>query len=272
MPAPATSIQPDCLIGDSAFEGCSKLENLYLSNNLTSIGRNAFAGTGIKEISIPDGITKIPFQAFYGCSELTEVTISGSVTTIEDSAFSSCSKLEIITIPNSVTSISGGAFFNCSKLSKVYCQADPDKLTWGASSSDFISNKGTTCYVASRFLSKYESKFSGINVDFVGITYASGTCGENINWTIDGDGTMTISGTGDMTDYSSEYDVPWCSNRTVVSTVIISDGITSIGDWAFYHCDNLTSISMPDSITAIGIRAFSETKNLKSQVWCSWWR
>ena len=251
-------------IGDSAFANCTELNYVSLPDDLKSIGNNAFMNTGLTNITIPSGVTTIPFQAFYACKDLESVTLPGTITSIEDSAFFGCSRLKEITIPNSVTSISGGAFFNCNKLATVYCQADPDKLTWGASSSDFISNKGTKCYVASRFLSIYESKFSDINIDFESKFYGSGTCGENINWTLDGDGTLTITGTGDMTDYSSEYDVPWCSNRTVVSTVIISDGITSIGDWAFYHCDNLTSISMPDSITAIGIRAFSETKNLKS--------
>lgn len=251
-------------IGESAFEGCSKLERLYLSDNLTSIGRNAFAGTGIKEISIPDGVTTIPYQAFYGCSELTDVAIPGSVTTIEDSAFSSCSKLEIITIPGSVTSISGGAFFNCSNLSKVYCQADPDKLTWGASSSDFISNKGTKCYVASRFISEYETKFAGINVDFEANIYASGTWGENISWTLDGDGTLFISGTGKMNDFEYMGQVAWSSYLPEIRSVIISDGITSVANWSFYCCNNLTNVSLPDSITTIGKRAFSETKSLKS--------
>lgn len=251
-------------IGDGVFSGCSSLKSVSIPESVTSIKRTAFMNSGIETVTIPYGVTSIESQVFYGCGKLESVTIPNSVTSIGDSAFQSCSKLETITIPASVTSISGGAFLNCSKLSKVYCQADPDKLTWGASSSDFISNKGTTCYVASRFLSKYESKFSGINVDFVGNTYASGTCGENINWAIDGDGTMTITGTGDMTDYSSEYDVPWYSYRTLVNTVIISDGITSVGAHAFFHFDNLSSISLPDSITTIGRRAFGETKCLKT--------
>ena len=254
-------------IGDSAFEGCSKLDDLHLSENLTSIGRGAFARTGVKEISIPDGVTKIPYQAFYGCSDLTKITIPGSVTTIEDSAFSGCSKLETITLPPSVTSISGGSFSGCDKLASVYCQADPDKLTWGASSSDFISNKGTKCYVASRFITKFESKFGSINVDFEANTYASGTCGENVNWTLDGDGTLFITGTGPMEDYTGSWGggAPWYDNyKDTITSVVIGDGVTTVGSYAFYKCINLTSVSLPDSIKIIKRRAFSETHSLAS--------
>ena len=254
-------------IGDSAFEGCSKLASPYLSENLTSIGRGAFARTGVKEISIPDGVTKIPYQAFYGCSDLTKITIPGSVTTIEDSAFYGCSKLETITLPPSVTSISGGSFSGCDKLASVYCQADPDKLTWGASSSDFISNKGTKCYVASRFITKYESKFGSINVDFEANSYASGTCGENVNWTLDGDGTLFITGSGPMKDYTSSWDggAPWYDNYiNTITSVVISDGVTTVGNYAFQYCRKLVSVSLPDSIISIGDNAFRETSSLKS--------
>ncbi len=88
----------------------------------------------------------------------------------------------------------------------------------------------------------------------------SGTCGDNVTWTLDDAGTLTISGTGDMYDYakSSGY-----SNRSI-NKIIISDGVTSIGDDAFYGCENLANITIPDSVTSIGDDAFSNCKSLTS--------
>ncbi len=86
---------------------------------------------------------------------------------------------------------------------------------------------------------------------------ASGTCGDNLTWELTDDGTLTISGTGAMTNYS--YDsAPWFSNRFSITKVIINNGVTSIGDYAFFYCENLTSIIIPDSVTIIGNSAFYE--------------
>ena len=89
-------------------------------------------------------------------------------------------------------------------------------------------------------------------------TTASGKCGDNLTWTLDGDGTLTISGTGEMWDYSYDSNAPWYSSRSSVKCVIISDGVTNIGNYAFYYCycRSLTSVTIPDSVTSIGGHAF----------------
>ncbi len=80
---------------------------------------------------------------------------------------------------------------------------------------------------------------------------ASGTCGENLTWELTDDGTLTISGIGDMTDIY--YDI------SSISKVIINEGVTSIGDSAFAFCTSLTSITIPDSVTSIGDHAFESS-------------
>ncbi len=84
---------------------------------------------------------------------------------------------------------------------------------------------------------------------------ASGECGENLIWYLTEDGTLTISGEGAMEDYDYES-TPWYGYRYSIISVVIEDGATSIGNYAFYSCISLTSIEIPDSITSIGSSAF----------------
>lgn len=90
----------------------------------------------------------------------------------------------------------------------------------------------------------------------------SGTCGENVTWTLDANGTLTISGTGDMKNYSNYNWVvaPWRDKD--ITSVVIKNGVTSIGDYAFYFCDKLTNITIPDSVTSIGRSSFCCCDNL----------
>ncbi|MCC8068894.1 MAG: leucine-rich repeat protein [Ruminococcus sp.] len=91
----------------------------------------------------------------------------------------------------------------------------------------------------------------------------NGSCGENCTYSFDiTTGTLTISGTGDMENYSSSSDVPWYSFKEDIKTIIIEDGVTSIGNDAFYGCISLTEVTMPNSITSIGEYAFFWCKSL----------
>ena len=94
----------------------------------------------------------------------------------------------------------------------------------------------------------------------------SGNCGlfTEITWTLDtSTGILEISGEGSMWDYSYGNDyTPWYDYRSSITTVTIEDGVTSIGDYAFFDCDGLTSVTIPNSVTSIGIRSFSNCKSL----------
>lgn len=103
----------------------------------------------------------------------------------------------------------------------------------------------------------------------------SGYCGgegdgKNLTWSLDSDGLLTISGTGEMLDFiDHNYDrisTPWNSVKSSIKQVSIETGVTSIGDHAFKNCTNLTNITISDSVTSIGIRVFESCSSLKSLV------
>ena len=92
----------------------------------------------------------------------------------------------------------------------------------------------------------------------------SGTCGENLTWALTEDGTLTISGEGQMYHYDTDNRAPWYEQMASITSVFIKDGVTSIGNYAFHYCRNLTSIDIPDGVTSIGDYAFYFCHSLTS--------
>ena len=109
-------------------------------------------------------------------------------------------------------------------------------------------------------------------VNAAGIT-ASGTCGTNVTWMLDEDGVLTISGSGAMpsyveteTDegelYVDPLDTPWETYKSSITAVVIGEGISRVGDGAFWGCAAISSVSFPSSCTTIGISSFRECTGL----------
>jgi len=90
----------------------------------------------------------------------------------------------------------------------------------------------------------------------------SGTWGDHISWNIS-DSVLTISGDSAM-NWISNTDVPWREHYSSIAAVVINEGITSIGDFAFYSCANLTSITIPNSVESIGYSAFESCTSIIS--------
>ena len=91
----------------------------------------------------------------------------------------------------------------------------------------------------------------------------SGTCGENLTWTLSEDGVLTISGTGDMEDYTShQTPAPWYQYKEQIVSIDMKRGITNIGADAFIRCSVLTNVIIPESVRGIGDYAFGICRNL----------
>lgn len=103
--------------------------------------------------------------------------------------------------------------------------------------------------------------FAGVFFNADAAAY-SGSCGEDASWSFDSaDGVLSISGTGSMTDYIAKGS-PWYDFHSEIKSVVISEGITDIGDNAFYDCGNLSSVTLYDGLKCIGVNAFRNCESL----------
>ena len=252
-------------IGNSAFDSCMNLTSVTIPNSVTCIEIAAFAYCkNLTSITIPDNVTSIGNAEFMECSNLTSITIPGSVTSIGIDAFYGCTSLTNITIPDSVTNIGAAVFENCSSLKTISlsCKSSLKKSDFG-NQADLVSynHKNAITHDATE-PTETDPGYSGDrycpDCDTVlekGYTY---WIEDNLTWKLYEDGTLNISGTGAMKDYShSESNQSPVFDNDIIKSVVIEDGVTSIGNSAFWSCGGLISVTIPDSVTSIGNFAFS---------------
>ncbi len=237
-------------IGDYAFETCRSLTDIAIPDSVTGIGRNAFrACIGLTSVTIPTGTTSIGAGAFIYCKNLESMTIPEGVTSINSGTFTGCSSLTSLTLPDSVTNIStGDEEDTIPRTVTIHAPCGSASYTWA-------TGNGYSCVLI------HDPDESGVcrrcGKDAGVACY--GTCGENLRWEIDDAGVLTITGTGQMTDYWPRG--PW---GTAVKQAVLESGVTSIGDYAFLGCSSLTGVTIPNSVTSIGYEAFSGCSSLTS--------
>ena len=95
------------------------------------------------------------------------------------------------------------------------------------------------------------------------VAVGNGECGENVTWTLNEEGVLSIEGSGSMTDYPNYSSIPWYSLRNSIKSVTVSEGITSIGNRAFYNCSSIADISLPQTLSEIGDYAFNGCESLE---------
>ena len=209
----------------------------------------------VKEIIIENDVQHIGNHAFYGCTGLTSVTIPDSVTSIGNYAFYDCTGLTSVTIPSSVESIGSLAFSNCSQLKDIFYGGS--ELAWKLRFSNVSVSGNTTVH--------FEQSTGQILV-----SGNCGTDGDNLTWTINDRGNLTVSGKGAMKDYTQSYinyqyvnTSPWGNYAKCLYSAVIENGVTSIGDYAFAFCKNLKSVTIGEDVSNFGSCAFRECSNLE---------
>lgn len=89
-----------------------------------------------------------------------------------------------------------------------------------------------------------------------------GICNDHLSWELSSSGVLHIFGEGEMMDFDTYKNTPWYSVYKYITSVVIEDGVTSVGDYAFYYCMHLTSITIERDVVRIGEKAFASDKNL----------
>ena len=248
-------------IEDVAFCMCDALQTVTLPGTLTSMGANVFSNcTSLTRVTIPDSLKALPQGTFAQCTGLTEVTLPETLESIGVAAFYNCRALERLTVPETVTSIGEMVFGECAKLAQINIPVGVTEIAEGTfylcdSLTDVYYGGNASQWAAVIIGNSNEPLLEAV-IHFTVSDYI-GTCGENLTWVLTDDGTLTISGSGDMANYDSySPTAPWYEFRTSVKSVVINEGVTSIGEWTFCGCNNLTSITIPESVTSIGCYAF----------------
>ena len=221
--------------GSGKIEDCrSDIDQPWYSNR-----------SDITSVVIEPGVTSIGSQAFYECSNLTSITIPSGLTSIGEQAFGNCTGLTSITIPSGFISIGDYAFWNCTGLTSITIQNGVTSIGTGA----FWNCTGLTS-----------------------ITIPSSVTSIGVNVFYNCTGLTDITVDSSNPSYCSESGVLFNKDKTTLiyyplgknGSYTIPDGVTAIGDYAFYYCSGLTSVTIPSSVTSIGESAFRHCTGLTS--------
>ena len=250
-----------------------------IGTSVTSIPAHIFHSvTKVVNIAFEKGseCKNIGSYAFYNCSRITNVTIPDSVTNIGSYAFYNCSGLTSITIPDSVTSVGTYAFSGCTGLTEINYNAMScaDFDSYGVFGGAGQNSDGVTVNIGSNVTRIPAYLFSGsvnkiVNVVFEKNSKCEGI-GSNAFSSCIGLRGVYIADIADWSEieFSNGDSNPLYHAKKLylkgmlLTELTIPDGVTSIGNYAFYGCESLTNVKMPDTTTNIGNAAFFKCSNL----------
>ena len=253
-------------IGHAAFGGCRSLTKIKIPSSVVNMNGNTFLGwdgdlyneskafiyehqvlfnkdkttliayrSKEKNYIIPNSVTNIGNDAFWGCESLTNINIPDSVTNIGDRVFLRCTSLTSINIPDSVTNIGRSAFWRCKSLTSINI---PDGVT-NIGDRAFMGCSSLTCInIPSRVTNIGDSAFS----------WCKSLTNINIPDSVTNIGDRAFS---------------WYKSLTCIN---IPNSVTTIEKCAFRCCGSLVNIIIPNSVTTIDKGAFSYCNNIPSKI------
>jgi len=233
---------PSCTESGYTLHACACGYN-YRTDEITALGHN-YTSTVIAPTCTEKGYTKHTCTCGDSYTD-TIVAAKGHQYTSKVTSEATCAKAGLRTY----TCACGYSYTTqISKLSHSYTSTVTAPTT---------TSQGYTTYRCTKCGYSYTGNYTAQLL-------AAGTCGDNLSWTLDGNGVLTISGSGDMYYYTTSDDAPWYNNCKQIKSISIGYNVTSIGGYAFSCCTALTSIYIPANIIGIGEYAFFRCSNLTS--------
>jgi len=221
--------------------------NLVIPNSIASIGERAFVNySGLTSVTIPNGVKSIGDSAFSGCANLISVDIPDSLNSIGSFAFSYCDSLTNITIPSGIKSFGESVFSSCERLASVRFD---DGVTHIPSGLFNFCSQLTSITIPNSVTSIDSSAFFDLSIEEVHISDIAAWC--KISF-------------GNYQANPLYNGARLYVNGDLVRDIVIPHGVTSIGDYAFIGCNNLTGVTISDNSTIIGDSTFKCCSNLKA--------
>ena len=262
----------------SGFSGCTGLTSITIPNSVTSIGSSAFSGcTGLTSVTIGHNVTSIENSAFSGCAGLTSVTIPNSVTSIGGSAFSSCTGLTSVTIGNNVTSIGNSAFSGCAGLTTVVWNAKNCNDFSGENTpfyykGAFDLRQQITSFVLGDNVQHIPNYLCASMTSLTSITIPNSVASigndvfkgcssiTSVVWNAENCNDFSCSSTPFY--HNGDFDL-----RQQITSFVLGDNVQHIPNYLCASMTSLTSIIIPNSVTSIGNDVFKGCSSITSVVW-----
>lgn len=268
------------------FWGCNNLEEVVLGKGLTAVDEYSFAGcTGLKQITIPENIQSIDAQAFAGCVNLTDIYIPATVTGIAEDAFLNCDNVTIHADEGSVAAqfaqklaeqknrdplVTAAPVQTPTEVSRPDTQATTEPVSTATpapvatpvpgnvlGSTIIVGNHALVMVhpgeekVQQGYTEPEAGQETGEEQDITAET-ENGKIPEWMYYRNQSVGAVTIpEGTTEIGRFAF--------SRSSLRTVTIPEGVTVIDYAAFYHCDNLDNVVLPDTVNTVGAKAFTHT-------------
>lgn len=264
-----------------AFSGCTALKSIVLPSTVTSISDSCFSGcTALTDISLNEGLTTIGASAFYNCSSLQSIALPSTVVSVGSSCFSGCTSLSDISLNEGLTSMGSGVFLKCTSLTELRLPASLNQingyLTEGCTSLErvelaegndaFVVENGALTDAARTALLCYPYRNPAEDYTLPeGVTAIPNRCfygNENLkhitlpaSLTSIGDYAFADSALESVSFGGSVAAIGKYAFQKTALTALNFDA-SSIGDYAFYQCENLQTLVLGDSVQTIGKFAF----------------
>ena len=253
-------------IGDGAFCECESLSTLSIGNGVKEIGDLAFSYCySLESVQIPDSVTIIGSSAFDNCYYMEELELGSGVVTIKDHAFYACEYLTSLTFPESLETIGDHAFEYCVDLRTIDVGSRLKSIGYGAfldAGIRYVNYAGTRNDWEQIEIAEGNTVLDTAYFTFAQAPSSGENCGPYLTWKYE-NSVLTISGTGNMYDYTAG-NTPWGNFASSIREVVIGDGVGIIGEYAFFGCTNLQTVTISKTVYEINPYAFYGASNLRT--------